>query len=384
MDGTSNSFSIGSDRGPTPLSSGGGDIANWSPEWLREQHQIQQAVNAQLMNGLQQLLNRQEETGGAAASTETPISMVGGGSEASRRAKHSQPHPTKYNGEDRTLYPAFKGQLRAKLEIDQLAIGGDKEMVWYSYGCLTGKAATRIYPWLDANSRKSIPLRIDSFFEQMDAAFLDPQIAQNALKWINSARQRTTPFRDFLYEFESKLLEAGGWEFSDEIRIGYLQEAVSVELKRVMVTCATPRTYLEYVDLVRRTSDNLENLKQIERTRQRYRHQQDDNKSPKEDKMDWESTSRTSSGRTPNRKPARWVTPDVLEQRRKDKECLRCGSHEHFIVKCHLGPAKPPTTGLGERKTSSSTNTRKTKVTSRVEEISESEDTQSDSDSGKE
>jgi hypothetical protein len=351
-------------------------------EWVIEQHRAQQVINAQILEALQRLQSKQEETGGATpASTETPpLGTDRGVSGASRRVRHSQPHPSKYDGEDRAIYPAFKGQLRAKLRIDQLAIGTEPELVWYAYGCLSGKAASRIYPWINANERKSIPLRVDAFFEEMDMAFYDTQMVQKALEWINMTKQKNTPFRDFLHDFEQKLLEAEGWEFSDAIRIGYLRAALSMELKRELVAQPTPSSYIEFVNMVRRTSDNLEEIKRIERARRSYRSYAAPTPTPKEDKMDWEATPRVASGYTSSRIPARWVTLEVLDQRRKDGACLRCGETTHFISKCKLGPARRPSPGRTEKKATRST---KKKELPREEEVSESEATEN-SDSGKE
>jgi hypothetical protein len=49
--------------------------------------------------------------------------------EQTRRPRHSLSHPDKYDGEDKAEYLPFKGHLRAKLRIDQAAIGGETEQV---------------------------------------------------------------------------------------------------------------------------------------------------------------------------------------------------------------------------------------------------------------
>jgi hypothetical protein len=92
---------------------------------------MQQIINVQILETLQRIQSKQKETGGATpTSTETsPLETVRGDLRPSRRVKHSQPHLSKYDGEDRALYPAFKGQLWAKLRIDRLAIGIELELV---------------------------------------------------------------------------------------------------------------------------------------------------------------------------------------------------------------------------------------------------------------
>ena len=58
------------------------------------------------------------------------------------------PNPGKFDGTDLALYPQFEGLLRAKLEIDATAIGGEKERAWYGFGCLEGVVVGRIFPWM--------------------------------------------------------------------------------------------------------------------------------------------------------------------------------------------------------------------------------------------
>ena len=219
-------------------------------------------------------------------------------------------------------------------------------------------------------------------------AFYDTQTVQKALEWINMTKQRTTPFRDFLHDFEQKLLEAEGWELSDMIRIGYLRAALSTELKRELVAQPTPSSYAEFVNIVRITSDNLEELKRVERARRSYRSYTAPTPTPKEDRMDWEATPQAASGTGPSRPPAKWVTPEVLEKRRRDNACLRCGETTHFVLKCKFGPARRPLPSRVERKATRSTTKGSAKVLvkdmPRVEEVLESEGTESSDDSGKE
>jgi hypothetical protein len=323
--------------------------------------------------------------------------------EPGRKAKHSLSHPDKYDGKSKTAYPAFKGHLRAKLRIDRAAIGDEPEQVWYAFGRLADKAANRIFPWIDSTEQRGIPLRVAAFFEQLDAAFYDPQIPQRALEWINNKKQGGTPFRDFLQEFEQKLLEAGGWEFSDGIRKGYLKSALNLEIKTQLVAQVEPETYADYVNLVRLISDNLEEIKRLKRKRNGWTpgHATVGEKDAGEP-MEWEPTAQVASGKPPNhrrirpdnRPRAKWVSKGVLEKRRENQECLRCGGDDHFIQECRYGPPKRPdpecdeprrnrpvastTRALEEapskpRPTSSKAKSKKVPAPAQVEEVEESE-----------
>lgn len=321
-------------------------------EWVLNQHRQQQEVNAELMKALQDLRESLRTPGSIRESSRlTPAPIVAESAPISQqKAKHSLSHPDKYDGVSKAAYPAFKGHLRAKLRIDRDAIGGEPEQVWYAFGRLSEKASERIFPWIDTTERKGDTLTTDAFFAQLDAAFYDEQIPQKALEWINTQRQGNTPFRDFLQTFEQKLLEAGGWDFSDEVRKGYLRAALSLELRTQLVGREEPAEYPSFVAMIRRVSDDLDAIRRMKKHQGRgYNTVPTRQEAVQEDAMDWQPTTQVAAtgnlanrGRTDTRKRprAKWVSPDTLEHRRQNDQCLRCGKDDHFISKCSYAPAK--------------------------------------------
>ena len=61
------------------------------------------------------------------------------------------------------------------------------------------------------------------------------------------------------------------------------------------------------------------------------------------DEMDWEPT-KTHAGQieSNDRRRAEWVSQDVIDGRRANKQCLRCGKNNHYVSQCRLGPARRP------------------------------------------
>ena len=318
-------------------------------EWIIEQHRQQQEINAKILDFLQNMQPSQQ----APPTSQPPVQSVAEPAIASgqnQKPKHSLSHPDKYDGESKTAYPAFKGHLRAKLRIDQAAIGGEAEQVWYGFGRLSGKAAERMYPWINAIDSQGKPLLVDDFFEQLDAAFYDVQIPQKALEWINSTKQKSTPFREFLQKFEQKLLEAGGWGFSDHIRKGFLKAALNVEIRAELVGRDEPESYTAFVNMIRKTADDLDQVKRMKQSRNAWGTVRQDRPPETEDTMDWEPTPKTAAGRASNRPRnsdngrtrATWVSRNIIEERRTNGKCLRCGSSDHFIGNCgYLPPQRP-------------------------------------------
>ena len=62
-----------------------------------------------------------------------------------------------------------------------------------------------------------------------------------------------------------RLLEAEGWEFSDGIQKAFLRAALSVNLRAQLIGCEEPTAYLDYVALIRCTSDDLDEVKRMKR-----------------------------------------------------------------------------------------------------------------------
>ena len=65
--------------------------------------------------------------------------------------------------------------------------------------------------------------------------------------------------------------------------------------------------------------------------------------------MDWEPTrtapvaaGRAARSRDQNEPRAKWVSQQEMARRKEANLCLRCGSGDHYIGQCHLGPAKKP------------------------------------------
>ena len=377
---------------------GGGPMPNRledmiNMEWLAQNHAQQQEINARLMQGIaaiQASLQTPGSSENTVPSVQEPVRVV---SEGSRRPKHVLAHPNKFDGQDRSAYKSFKGYLKVKFRIDSEAIGGETEKVWYGYGHLVDKAAQRIFPWLASTEERGRTLRVDDFFAQMDAAFDDPQSKGRALEWINEEKQGSRPLQDYLHDFEQKLLEAGGWEFSDGVRKGYLRAAISRRIKEKLVAAEEPAKYEDFVNQIRMTSDNLAELDRLGSRKEPWVKPYND--TDKGNSMDWEPTPQVSYGSATSRPrndkaQAKWVSKEVLEQRRANQECLRCGGADHFISKCRLSPATRPGNRDSKPKrpaqvaaTSEST-PKPARKTKRKEAVVEELSSDSESDSGNE
>jgi hypothetical protein len=344
-------------------------------EWLIQSQQAQQNTNAQLLGAilaLQESINKQQSS---VPSIVTPPLETSIPEKISSRPKHVLPKP-EYDHEDPSLFSQFKGLLYTKVYgVDAQACGSvESERVWYAFACLKGKAASRIYPWIEFCQKTSQPLLLRTFFTQLDSAFSDPQKIQKAIGRLNSFKQANRSFRDFHYEFEQALLEANGWNWDDVVKKGYLRQGLSYELKSAVVAQIEPVTYLEFVGQLRTVADNLEALKQstwkprLEKDVQRkqgndfYTNQYTNlvGNSP----MDWEPSPQFNSTRV-------FISKEIQQKRRERNACIKCGKTGHYARECQTGwkPEEPR---------------QQTKKAAKIEKKPQAASSDSESDSGKE
>lgn len=323
----------------------------------------QQALNERLQEStdqinahLQALLATTSKTTtiGAADGVPTPPPMATGQDipvvSTIKKSKHTIPHPERFTGEDESLYPIFRGLLEAKLRTDAQAIGGEYEQVWYAFGRLADTASKRIFPWIQYSQNK-LDFTVEGLFKQMDLAFLDLQKQSKAVAKINIIRQKSRSFREFLQEFDQTLMEANGWCWQEEVKKGLLKAALSGEVRRELVGRDEPETYSSYIAQIRKITDDLNEWKDQQRLRSHFQKQQftAPEQTATVQQMDWEPTraapvasARALQLRSQGKTRAKWVSQQEITRRKEADECLRCGSSDHYIGQCHLGPARKP------------------------------------------
>jgi hypothetical protein len=333
-----------------------------APQWLQDaltlQSQQLAALAAQHTEAMATMTTRLLELEGRTVpesdNLQVPLTTPGTRSPASsdyqagpavRKPKPSLPNPEKFDGENLTLYPQFEGILKAKLQIDGPAIGGEVEQVWYSFGRLSGTAAARIYPWV-SYAQKQGQFTTDALFGQMKTAFSDPRARQKALSELNRTKQGSRPFREFLSEFNRLILEAEGWGWDHEVKKGYLKAAISIKLITGFVGKDEEETYEGYCSQLRMVSDQLTEVADLTARRTNWRRQHtsqarfpepgsgDPNipqtPAPPET-MEWEPTAGAAAVRT---KEPRWASPEEVERRKNEGLCLRCGQDGHRVRDC--------------------------------------------------
>ncbi|OJD20090.1 hypothetical protein ACJ73_08578 [Blastomyces percursus] len=265
------------------------------------------------------------------------------------KARMQKPEP--YDDTDRTRFPQFIAFLEAKLLIDQNVWDTDVERVWYAFGCLTGKAATRILPWMTTYSTSPEQFTTKKFFSHLKTSFEDKATKTKAMSKLSYMKQGQREFGEHLSEFEQTLLEAGVSDYDDGVKINWLRMSLSSDLRGSSVSVDEDIGYSEYCQRLRKIAYRMEENDRLnKRTRNganpwlnpgrpmNPRNQPINAAVDRGDPMDIDSGNRT----TYNVRTAKWVDKSVLEARRNSGQCMRCGGSDHLIRACPYGAPKRP------------------------------------------
>jgi hypothetical protein len=310
----------------------------------RQDTQIQQQ-SAQIQS-LEQQLQQQRQARTAEPRHQAPTATIGESltprtdpteteSTAVRKAE-LLPKPPEFSGE-RSEFRSWLTQMHAKLLVDK---AHESEIVrfWYMHSRLRGKALTQVESWVVA-AQAAGTLSVDDLVGRLRAAYDDPESAERASRKLNVMRQGGKPFTTFLAEFDRTILDAGGIAWTDQVKKTFLSNCLAPELKTALVATPAPKSYEAYCSLLQTVSCNLEALQKDKRHRATTAHTVTE-ETPTHDTMDWEPVQVSIA--TARMQRARWVGQDVLDKRRKNEQCLRCESEEHFVRDCPLLPAIRP------------------------------------------
>ena len=298
------------------------------------------------------------------------ITATSGSSNGSKqRPRHILPPLEKYDGINKALYPQFESQLQAKLVIDRDAIGGAFECVWYAFACLKDEAAAKVHPWMMVYASQNKVVNwatLDALFEHMQLLFQERERRQKALAKLNVLRQGNRPFGDLLGELNMLLMEAGGHGWDSVVKCGYLDAAISFNMRTALVGVKKEVVFENYCQQLGVIADQLEELARIA-TKGKGRNRSimpssyvvgNKNSSTPQlqantptyhtpptpttvnsDNMEWQPSVATSAT-SPRR--AKLVSKEEMEKRKQQNRCFRCGGSGHRINQCPYLPPKSP------------------------------------------
>lgn len=366
--------------------------ANGQPEWFHtwaQQLMVHMTHITQRMDTLEQQAKREPQeqpppSVDQVTPTTTPTSAMAPtatdtsvSEEPSRRPRAKLPDMKMFTGK-RSDWRAWKNKMEAKLDRDQLAIGDRRDRFAYIEACLDETASKMVLAYVERN-RKASSEDPDLLMAYLDSIYGDTNAKEQANNKLNTMSQKKEAFATFLPKFERTLAEAGGGEWTDEVKINTLKRTLNQELRKSLIYIPThPEQYNDFIQTLQTIASRLAAFDQEPR-----KPTAPTVPKPIIDEMDWQPSTNKVQAFANNQdepKRAQWVSKDTLERRKNSNLCLRCGGKGHFISSCRLLPAKLPQQGQTKVKVTDVKNN----VENGREEVEVIEELNSDTESGKE
>ena len=254
--------------------------------------------------------------------------------------KKKLPDPERYDGEDRSHFPAFEINLKAKVHGDAEILGNAKDRVLYAYSRLSGKAAALMQPWIEANGGAP-SFNFSNFLDQLRMTFRDPESTRRAATKLANMQQGTASLTEYLADFDRTMLEAKAHLWTEDSKISYLRKGLRPELLDHLQFIDEPDEYIDFCAKLKWIEQKRESTAALKLSQGLVVAPQSKisgNRSNKvggakptssPDTMDWEPTLSKLRQRR-----AKGVSSGEIKKRREENRCIRCGSSEHFLKNC--------------------------------------------------
>lgn len=276
----------------------------------------------------------------------TPTQSVAETNVLSRRKALKWPEP--FDG-TRSKFPAWKQEIRDKLEVDEDQIGSWKAQ-WYGINQCLGEKPKRVVATFYAAGGPLGKYNPEDFLNYLELSYGDPNQASKAAMRLRTIKQgERQSFAAFLPTFEQTLAEAGGSNWADAAKLTLLDSALHDNLRRALVSVDLSGEYTTWIQQVMRVSYKLE---AISTGPLKWASYQNTGGPPKDTQRDNDGDVRMTgviAAVTGSRKlqRARWVVEEEIQKRRQEKRCFRCGASAHMVSECPYLPARRPrTTGV--------------------------------------
>ncbi|KAL2892027.1 Retrotransposable element Tf2 155 kDa protein type 1 [Ceratocystis lukuohia] len=265
--------------------------------------------------------------------------------------KSRAPPVLTYDNSKPSNYPAFRTFLEAQWVLTGNNYVSQAEFILHCYGHLVDGASSQVHNYVKTMLKKPEEANVEKFLEHLDTLFVDPAAAARALHQVSTLRVNLSASPQAHVSMVTQLLnDAGSSAWADNVKKRQLTATLPKKVRDALASHPDVGTYEEYTTVVMVVWQKLcEDFPTAfvappPAPVHTHRHSQ-----PAPDAMDWTPTPvAAASHSAPNKPRAKWVPPAVLESRKQNRLCFRCGASGHVIRTCPYLPPTPPT---GQRPT---------------------------------
>jgi len=176
--------------------------------------------------------------------------------EQTQRPRYKLPEMKMFTGK-RSNWRAWKNKIEEKLDRDRLAIGDRKDHFAYINACLDDTPAKMVLAYVE---RQRINSTEDPghFMTYLNSIYGNTNTKEYAVNKLNMMSQGKEAFAIFLPKFETTLADAGGGEWTDEVKINTLKRTLNQEMRKSFIYMpAQPTEYSAFIDSIQTLASRL-------------------------------------------------------------------------------------------------------------------------------
>lgn len=263
------------------------------------------------------------------------------------RPKPSLPDPAKFDGKS-YKFDTWLPAIKAKLRVDNAAIGDSIAQFYYVYLNLDSIAQAMVLPQL-GQAEKSNAWDYNTILDQLTRVYDNPNKVQEAEDRLLSLCQGNDSVPTYISTFERVLYEAHGQDWPDINKISIFRNGLSSTIRsRLNQQLNPPKKYSDFVRIVQQLAGRLSSSSTVQPSSNgNYRGSEPMDigaiginainvPSPRSTPRSTSPRSTPRSTSSPTGPRARSMSPAYREQCRLEGRCIRCGAHDHWVADCLL------------------------------------------------
>ena len=253
------------------------------------------------------------------------------------RPKPSLPDPDRFSGQA-YKFDTWLPSIKAKLRVDAEAIGGNIDQFYYVYLNLENSVQAMVLPQLDDAEERQV-WNYQTILDQLSRIYDNPNKFQEAEDKLHNLKQGNESISAYIAKFERLLYAARGQDWPDSVKITTFRNGLgSTARQRLNLQLNLPRDYPSFIRTVQQLSSH------VSAPANTHGPDQMDTSVGNINVIDpvlasLEQPQSSQSNSHPKSLHARSISPSRRQQYRDNNQCVRCGSHDHWVAECPLQPS---------------------------------------------
>lgn len=226
--------------------------------------------------------------------------------------------PKLFDGKSPSQLPNFLAQVKLVFKAKPSAYPTEESKVIYAISFLDGPAFSYFQPYVDEKEPPSWMTDFASFADELKSVYGSPDVIDDLANKLFELKQ-TGPATEYAADFRRL---GGQLDMPEPILVNRFFKGLKDDIQTELAKTDYPKTLNGIIGVAIRL-DNLQQSRKVQPGQARL------------------TSTPSTTPTTPTASLGQHLTPEEKELRYKNKQCLYCGSADHFVRSCPTRPQRP-------------------------------------------